>query len=130
MDKDKSIIAKFTETMKGLADGAAEALKAEQPPKIGERPAGDMPFASAGLVSDPLPVRRRKRAAKNTAARSSTSKQKSKRGKSMSGSTPGRARASAKTGRASARAARPVKAKATRRKSAKRPAKARRGPRR
>jgi hypothetical protein len=140
MDKDKSIIAKFSEAMKGLADSAAEALKAAEPQTTGERTVGGKP--SAGLLSDPLLVppvavqggRRRKRAAKTKVARRGTrsmkaksnatrSKQTPTRGKSVSGSTPGRARSAVKATRASARTARAVKAKATAKKSAKRPSK-------
>lgn len=71
MARDKSIIEKFTETMKDLADSAAEALKAEEPRKIGTSAAGDMPLADplpASLVA-PEPVPRRKSAAKKTAGR-------------------------------------------------------------
>ena len=56
MGKDKSIIQKFTETVKEIADSAAEALKAEEPPKADETAAAYMPFAAEGLVSDPLLV--------------------------------------------------------------------------
>lgn len=148
MDKDKSIIAKFSEAMKGLADSAAEALKAAEPQTTGERTVGGKPSAAAGLVSDPLlvppvavqPVRRRKRAAKTKAARHGTrpvkgksnatrSKQAPKRGKSVSESTTGRARPAVRASRASARTARAVKAKATAKKSAKRPSKTPRGTR-
>lgn len=132
MDRDKSMIAKFTETMKGLADSAAEALKAEEPSQIGERAAGTMSLAAAGLVSDPLlppvaiqPVRRKKRAAK--IARSGTRKvkgksnarparQKSKSARSTSRPTPGQSRAPIKASRTTARIA----------KAAKRPTKKRR----
>ena len=91
MDKDKSIIEKFTETVKGLADSAAEALKAEEPPKAGETAAAYMPFAAEGLVSDPLlvppvtaqPVRKKKRAKKSTrkSANKSASSRSSKAAK-------------------------------------------------
>ena len=71
MAKEKSILDKFTETMKGLADSASQALKAEEPAHVDETAAAYMPFAAEGLVSDPLPVRpiaaqpsRRKRGAK------------------------------------------------------------------
>jgi hypothetical protein len=82
MGKDKSIIEKFAETMKGLADSAAEALKAEEPPRADATAAVYMPFAAEGLVADPLlvpplaaqPVRPRKGAAKKTARRRVKSK--------------------------------------------------------
>src|SRR5262249_59001696 len=72
MDKDKSIIEKFTETVKSLADSASEALKSEEPPKADQSAAAYMPFAAEGLVTDPMmvppaaaqPVRRKRRVAK------------------------------------------------------------------
>jgi hypothetical protein len=72
MAKDKSIIEKFRETMKGLADSASEALKAEEPPKADAAAAAYLPFAASGLVSDPVlvppiaaqPARRKTRVAK------------------------------------------------------------------
>jgi len=121
MGKDKSIIAKFTETMKGLADSAAEALKAEESPKSGKRAAADMPLGAEGPVSDPLlvppvavqPVRGRKRATKTAAARRGrrTAKERSTTSKSKS-------RNKAKTSKAKT-----SKASASGRGSAKRPAK-------
>lgn len=77
MDNDKSILEKFTDTVKGIAstaaDAASAALKAEEPPlKDNDVVAVPLPLAGAGLVSDPMmlvpPVaapapRRRKRAA-------------------------------------------------------------------
>ena len=45
MDKDKSILEKFTETMKGLADSASEALKSEEPPKTSAPAGAYMPLA-------------------------------------------------------------------------------------
>jgi hypothetical protein len=121
MSKDKSIIAKFTETMKGLADSAAEALKAEESPKGGKRAAAGMPLAAEGLVSDPLlvppvavqPVRGRKHMTKTAAARRGrrTVKERSTTSKSKS-------RNKAKTSKAKT-----SKASATGRGRAKRPAK-------
>ena len=74
MDKDKSILEKFTDTVKDIANSASEALKAEEPPKVEQSNAAYMPFAAEGLVSDPLlipPVAalppRRKRTARRTA---------------------------------------------------------------
>ena len=56
MDKDKSILERFTDTVKDIANSASEALKAEEPPKVAETNAAYMPFAAEGLVSDPLLV--------------------------------------------------------------------------
>ena len=74
MDKDKSILEKFTDTVKDIANSASEALKSEEPPKVEQSNAAYMPFAAEGLVSDPLlipPVAaqppRRKRTARRTA---------------------------------------------------------------
>jgi len=73
MDKDKSILEKFTDAMKGLADTASEALKSEEPANAPV--ASYMPLGAEGLVSDPLlvppvaaqPVRKKQRAAKKAA---------------------------------------------------------------
>lgn len=75
--KEKSILDKFTETMKGLANSASQALKTEEPTHLDETSAAYMPFTAEGFVSDPLPVpsfavqspRRRRSAAKKTAKR-------------------------------------------------------------
>ena len=110
MAKDKSIIEKFTETMKGLADSAAEALKAEEPPKIGASAAGDMPLADPLPPVAAKPVRGRKRAAKKparrggarTAKRSARKSNKSNLAKpknSANRSMPGRSRKSAAANR-------------------------------
>ena len=80
-DKHKSIIERFAETMRSLADNASEALKAEEPPKADVTAAACMPFAAEGLVSDPVlappvaaqPRRKTKRGAK-TAKRSKATK--------------------------------------------------------
>jgi hypothetical protein len=56
MAKQKSILDKFTDTMKGLADSASQALKSEEPARVDESAAGYMPFAAEGMVSDLLPV--------------------------------------------------------------------------
>ena len=94
MDNDKSILEKFTDTVKGIAstaaDAASAALKAEEPPlKDNDVVAVPLPLAGAGLVSDPMmlvpPIaapapRRKKRAApKRSAAR--TQKTAKKAGK-------------------------------------------------
>ena len=75
MAKEKSILDKFTKTMKDLADSASQALKTEEPARVDETAAAYMPFAAEGFVSDPLPVppiaapspRRKRSAAKKTA---------------------------------------------------------------
>ncbi len=56
MNKDKSILEKFTDTVKELANSASEALKPEEPPKPERTNAAYMPFAAEGVVSDPLLV--------------------------------------------------------------------------
>ena len=81
MGNDKSILEKFTDSVKGIAaiatNAASEALKAEQPPlKEEDLAALSMPLAGDGLVSDPMlapPLaaqapRRRKRAAPRRSA--------------------------------------------------------------
>ena len=54
--KEKSILDKFTDTMKGLADSRSQALKSEEPARVDESAAAYMPFAAEGMVSDLLPV--------------------------------------------------------------------------
>ncbi len=54
--KEKSILDKFTDTMKGLADSASQALKSEEPVRLDESAVAYMPFAAEGMVSDLLPV--------------------------------------------------------------------------
>ena len=54
MAKQKSILEKFSDTVKGLADSASQALKSEEPARVDETTAAYMPFAAEGLVSDPL----------------------------------------------------------------------------
>jgi hypothetical protein len=89
MDKDKSILEKITDTIKDIAniaaDAADHAMKAERPPlKADERSAAYIPLAADGLVSDPMMVPpiaaahapRRKRAASNRAAKASKTKPK------------------------------------------------------
>jgi len=76
--KPKSIIERFSETVKGLADSASQALKSEEPARVDETAAAYMPFAAEGLVSDPLlvppiasqPARRKRRAARRPVRRS------------------------------------------------------------
>jgi hypothetical protein len=122
MDKDKSILEKFTDTVKDIANSASEALKADEPPRV-ETNAAYMPFAAEGLASDPLLVppiavqpKRRKRTAKRTARKSSVRKAASKR------AAP-KARKAAKEPAATARGARKSPAKRTTRPTTKRTAK-------
>ena len=78
MAKPKSIIERFSETVKGLADSASQALKAEEPARVDATTAAYMLFAAEGLVSDPMlvppiatqPSQRKKRAARKVAGRS------------------------------------------------------------
>ena len=131
MSRDKSILEKFTDTVKEMANSASEALKAEEPPKVEQTNAAYMPFAAEGLVSDPLlipPVaaapprgkRTAKKAAKKSSARSATAKR----------AAPKRARNAAKAsarGKSKVRSATKASAKrttkgATKRWSAKRSA--------
>ena len=61
MDKDKSILEKITDTMKDIANIAAEAadhaMKTAKPSlKMDERSAAYIPLAADGLVSDPMMV--------------------------------------------------------------------------
>src|SRR5664279_1588540 len=82
MDNDKSIFEKITDTVKDIAniaaDAASHALKAEEPVlKAGQTAVAYMPLAGDGLVPDPLmvapisaaPRRERKRAAPKRAAK-------------------------------------------------------------
>ena len=116
MDNDKSILEKFTDTVKGIAstaaDAASAALKADEPPlKDNDVAAVPLPLAGAGLVSDPVmlvpPIaapapRRKKRAApKRSVAR--TRKTAKKAGK-KTGKKTGK-KASKKTVRKSAKQA-------------------------
>src|SRR6266849_6041024 len=92
MDKDKSILEKIIDTMKDIAniaaDAADHALKAEEPPpKADQRSAVYIPLAADGLVSDPMmvppiavaPAPRRKRAAPKQAARKANKTAKKKK---------------------------------------------------
>jgi hypothetical protein len=76
MAKEKSILEKFSDAVKGLADSASQALKAEEPARVDETSAAYLPFAAEGLVSDPLvppfatrPPRKKRRTARKTAPR-------------------------------------------------------------
>ena len=86
MDNDRSILEKFTDTIKDIANIAAEAashaLSAEQPAfKADDKAVAYMPPAADGFVSDPMPVapivrgpRRKKRAAAKPAAKQTAGK--------------------------------------------------------
>ena len=51
MDKDKSILEKFTDTVKDIANSASEALKAEEPPRVEQTNAALPAFAcTPGMV--------------------------------------------------------------------------------
>jgi hypothetical protein len=115
MSKTKSIGEKITDTMKDIAniaaDAADHAMKAEQPsPKAAGRSAAYIPLAADGLVSDPMMVPpiaaahapRRKRAASRRAAKASrkTRAKKAVRkaaGKVAKKSTARRSRSAART---------------------------------
>ncbi len=132
MDKDKSILEKITDTMKDIAniaaDAADHALKAEEPPpKADQRSAAYIPLAADGLVSDPMmvppiavaPAPRRKRAAAKKAARKANKTAKKKKAVKKSAGKAVK-RAAAKRSKKAARKT----AKITKRKAAK---KARKG---
>ena len=122
MDKDKSILERFTDTVKDIANSASEALKSEEPPKVERSNAAYMPFAAEGLVSDPLLVPpvvtqlpRRKRTARKTAKTSA--KKSSARKAPARRAAPKKARKAAKT---SARGRAKAASRNAARKSAKR----------
>ena len=82
MGKHKSVLEKITDTVKDIAniaaDAADHAMKAnEAPPRAAERSAAYIPLAADGLVSDPMMVPpiaaahapRRKRAGSRRAAK-------------------------------------------------------------
>jgi hypothetical protein len=91
MDNDKSILEKFTDTVKGIAstaaDAASAALRAEEPPlKDNDVVAVPLPLGAAGLVSDPMlvppiaapaPRRRKRTVSKRKAGPAQTSAKKS-----------------------------------------------------
>ena len=60
MDKDKSILEKFTDVVKDIAstatEAASQALKADEPELKGDERLAYVPLAGDGLVSDPLMV--------------------------------------------------------------------------
>ena len=121
MAKRKSILDKFTDTMKGLADSASQALKSEEPARVDESAAAYMPFAAEGMVSDLLPVppiatqpARQKRAPSEKGKRRAA-----KRSRKTAAAKPAR-RATAKSARARTKAAGRKSAMKTSRKKLKR----------
>jgi hypothetical protein len=119
--KQKSILDKFTDTMKGLADSASQALKSEEPARVDESAAAYMPFAAEGMVSDLLPVPpiatqpvRRERAPGEKGKRRAA-----KRSRKTAAAKPPR-KASAKSARSRTKAAARKSARKTRRKTLKR----------
>lgn len=121
MAKRKSILDKFTDTMKGLADSASQALKSEEPARVDDTAAAYMPFAAEGMVSDLLPVppiatqpTRRKRAPSEKGKRRST-----KQSQKTAAAKPAR-KAAAKSARARTKAAAHKSATKTSRKTLKR----------
>jgi hypothetical protein len=110
MDKDKSIIERFTDTVREVAktatEAASEALKPDPPSRVEERAAGYVPLAADGLVSDPLMVppvaeprkRRRRAPPKRTAKKNAdrTGKPAKKARKSTARATKKAARKSSK----------------------------------
>jgi hypothetical protein len=137
MAKDKSVLDKFTDTVKDIANKASEALKPEEPQsvKAEKTAAGYVPLASDGIVSDPLLVpplasapRRRKRAAPNRSkpeisskATRNTGKKSNRRARSKS--SVGKQKA---TRKAAERPSRAAAAKRSASKTAKRKAPTRR----
>lgn len=119
--KEKSILDKFTDTMKGLADSASQALKSEEPARVDETAAAYMPFAAEGMVSDLPPVppiatppARRKRASSEKGKRRAE-----KRTRKTAASKPAR-KATAKPARTRMKAAARKTARKTSRKTVKR----------
>jgi hypothetical protein len=120
--KEKSILDKFTDTMKGLADSASQALKSEQPARLDDSAAAYMPFAAEGMVSDPLPVApiasqpgRRKRASSEKGKRRAA-----KRSRKVGAAKPARKATAKSRGKAATRkSVRKTSGKVLKRKSAK-----------
>jgi cobalamin biosynthesis Mg chelatase CobN len=122
MAKDKSILERFTDTVKDIANSASEALKAEEPPKVEQTNAAYMPFAAEGLVSDPLlvpPVAaqppRKKHTARKTTKKSSARKATVKRAAAKKARKAAKTSARGKSKSASRSAARKSAKRTTRR---------------
>ena len=94
MGKDKSVLERLADTVKGIAstatEAASQALKADEPGlRADERAMAYVPLAADGLVSDPLMVppvaaapARRKRAGKRRRSATTAKATKAKVGKS------------------------------------------------
>jgi hypothetical protein len=121
MAKQKSILDKFADTMKGLADSASLALKSEEPARVDEGAAAYVPFAAEGMVSDLLPVPpTATQPARRTRAPSETGKRRAaKRSRKTAAAKPAR-QATAKSGGARTKAAARKSARKTSRKTLKR----------
>ena len=116
MGKHKSVLEKITDTVKDIAniaaDAADHAMKADEaPPRAAERSAAYIPLAADGLVSDPMMVPpiaaahapRRKRTARKRAAKASTRPHRTvskSAGKVAKKSTARRSKSAARTGAA------------------------------
>ncbi|MGY3604903.1 hypothetical protein [Bradyrhizobium sp. Leo121] len=128
MGKDKSILDKITDTVKGVASTAGGALKPdEEATKADERTATYVPLAADGLVSDPMvppmataPPRKRRAAPKPAPA--------SARRTAAAAKKAARKRSASKAGKKSAkkRSAKAAKKTAKKTKAAKKTRKARR----
>ena len=109
MAKQKSILDKFTDTMKGLADSASQALKSEEPARVDNTAAAYMPFAAEGMVSDLLPVPPiATRPARRSRARNETIKPRAAKRSRKTGAAKSGRKAAAKS-RAKAAARKSVK---------------------
>jgi hypothetical protein len=112
-DKDKSIIEKFTDTVRDLADSAAQALKSDEPKRANATTVAYMPFAAEGMVSDPLIVApvvvqpaRKRRTARKAARRGA-----SKRSKKSAAKAPARKSVRKRASKTASKTARKSRAK-------------------
>ncbi len=117
MGKDKSILDKITDTVKGVASTASDALKPdEEATKADERTATYVPLAADGLVSDPVvpPVAtpRKRRAAPKRAATSArrTAAAAKKAARKRSASKAGKKSAKKRSAKAAKKTAKKTKA--------------------
>jgi hypothetical protein len=132
MEKDKSLMQRFADTVRDVAKTATEAASAALQPetpaasKVERRAAAYVPLAADGLVSDPLMVppmpqprsRRRKRAAPKRAAKKTaktTRKPAKKSTPKSSAKSAGKSAARASGRAASRKAARKTKTAAKQR---------------
>jgi hypothetical protein len=128
MGKHKSILDKITDTVKGVASTASEALKAEEPAvKADERTAAYIPLAADGLVSDPMMVippavaarPRKRRAAPKRAAKVKRAAAAKRSAKKRSASKAAKKSASKRSAKAAKKTAKKTKKKAAKKKSRK-----------